>query len=268
MTTTQEQHSFERDGWAVFAFDQQIADWVAHATPAALSAIHAPENADWLRCGGTWFAGVNVLENDASGAIIGSGALTGAVVDFLRTRNLPTDNWDKAQISVIYPGYPQPGAQEIEQAFNYRLNRDAAHVDGLLPTGPDRRRVIGEPHAFVLGLPLNRTSADASPMVIWKGSHNLMRAALIDALRGHPETDWPETDVTEAYHAARRHVFKTCERVEIHAEPEQAYIIDRHTLHGVAPWGPNAIAPPEGRIIAYFCFECPGGIREWLKHRP
>ena len=229
-----------------------------------MAAIHAPENADWLRCGGTWFAGVNALGNDASGRINGSGELAGRVIDFLDANHLPTKNWDSAQISVVYPGYPLPGAQETEQAFNYRRNRDAAHVDGLLPTGPDRRRVIGEPHAFVLGVPLNETSPDASPMVVWKGSHHIMRAALAEALQGHTENDWPKVDVTEIYHAARRLVFETCERVAIHAEPGQAYVIDRHALHGVAPWSDTASAPAEGRIIAYFRPECPGGIRDWL----
>ena len=33
--------------------------------PAARAAVSDPANAGWLRCGGTWFAGVDVLANDA-----------------------------------------------------------------------------------------------------------------------------------------------------------------------------------------------------------
>ena len=91
---------------------------------------------------------------------------------------------DKAQISVVYPGYPCAMEGESAAAFNYRQRRDAAHVDGLLPEGPERRRHLREPHGFVLGLPLTQSSETASPMVVWEGSHKIMREAFQKALQG------------------------------------------------------------------------------------
>jgi hypothetical protein len=59
-------------------------------------------------------------------------------------------------------------------------------------------------------------------------------------------------DVTEAYIAARRAVFDTCEAVEVPLRVGQAVLVDRFALHGVAPWRSGDTAPPEGRMIAYF----------------
>ena len=256
-----------RRGWQVFGPDPALEAWLSEAGPAARAAVADPENAGWLRCEGTWFAGVNVLGNDTSGAVARSGPLRGRAVDAALT-SLGHDAiaWDRGQVSVIWPGYPRPGEGETEAAFRYRVKRDAAHVDGLLPVGPDRRRMIREPHAFVLGLPLTETSAGASPMVVWEGSHEIIRRALSAALADVPRADWPDTALTDAYHAARREVFETCRRVPIHARPGEAYLVHRLALHGVAPWEDGATAPPEGRMIAYFRPELPSGrIADWLR---
>jgi len=145
--------------------------------------------------------------------------------------------------------------------FGFRRDRDAAHVDGLLPEGPKRRRHLREAHGFVLGLPLNATSAQASPMVVWEGSHLLMRAAFEAALKGVDPADWGEVDLTDIYQETRRTCFETCKRVEIHATPGEAYLVHRLALHGVAPWG--AGAADAGRMIAYFRPElrC---VAQWL----
>ena len=105
---------------------------------------------------------------------------------------------------------------------------------------------------------------EAAPVVVWEGSHTIMRRAFAAALAGHAEADWPEVDVTDAYHAARREVFDTCRRVTIPARPGEAYVIHRLALHGVAPWAEGAGAEAEGRAIAYFRPELPGGIGDWL----
>lgn len=165
-------------GWLRFPDDPALHPWLAAARPAASAAVRAPANAGWLRCGGTWFAGVNVLPNDARGAVAGSGPLQGRAVDFLRRLDLPVQNWDRAQVSVTYPGYPKQSPGESDAAFRFRRDRDAAHVDGLLPIGPDRRRMLREPHGFILGLPLTDTGEGVSPMVVWQGSHRIMRRAL------------------------------------------------------------------------------------------
>ncbi len=169
------------------------------------------------------------------------------------------------QVSVIYPGYPQARRGEGEAALRYRRNRDAAHVDGLKPSGPDRRRHVDEPHSWILGLPLTKASPTAAPMVVWDGSHKIMADAFREALKGHDPATMHKVDVTDAYQAARREVFETCPRVEVHAQPGEAYLLHRHCLHGVAPWGAEAAAGPDGRMIAYFRPEMPGGVAGWIE---
>ncbi len=255
---------FER-GWAKWPEDAALRGWLAKATPMAMTSAADPEaQADWLDCEGTWFVGVDALPNGPDGAVAGSGPLAGAAYDAARA--LYGDlALHRAQVSVIYPGYPRPRAGEGDGAFRYRLQRDAAHVDGLLPIGPDRRRMLKERHAYILGLPMTACDEAASPLVIWEGSHEIMRAAFAGVLADRPEADWAETDLTTVYQAARREVFETCPRVTIPASPGEAYLIHRLALHGVAPWEAGAHAPPEGRMIAYFRPEYPQGSRDWLE---
>jgi hypothetical protein len=109
---------------------------------------------------------------------------------------------------------------------------------------------MGETHLFILGLPLTPAAEGASPMVVWEGSHEVMRAALAGALAGVAPQDRATADVTDAYGAARRRCFETLRRVEIPAQPGEAYLVHRLALHGVAPWRAPAGAGP--RSIAYF----------------
>ncbi|MFC0160383.1 hypothetical protein ACFFKB_20800, partial [Mameliella alba] len=169
-----------------------------------------------------------------------------------------------AQLSITFPGYPRPRAGESEAGFRYRLNRDAAHVDGVLAEGAARRRHIREPHAWILGLPLTEADPGASPLVAWEGSHHVMRDALRAALAGKPPETWADVDVTEAYQAARRTCFETCRRVALPAAPGEALLLHRLTLHGIAPWAEGAQAPPEGRMVAYFRPQVMGGAEAWL----
>jgi len=165
----------------------------------------------------------------------------------------------RAQVSAVYPGYPQPDPDDTPTAHRYRLTRDAAHLDGLLPLGPDRRRKIKEPHAWILGLPL--TDCPASPLVVWPGSAAVLRAALRAALAPHDPASWADIDVTDAYTAARKQVFDTCPRVELPVKAGQATLLHRLTLHGVAPWAPSCRDPD--RIIAYFRPELPS-VQDWI----
>ncbi|WP_271947778.1 hypothetical protein [Ruegeria faecimaris] len=247
-----------------FPQDRAILDWISYALPAARAAAADPEFAQWLDCEGTWFIGVDALNNDTEGRVQGSPVLTGAVMDFIVSRygSLPLH---KAQVSVIYPGYPLPRRGEGEAAAQYRAKRDAAHVDGLRPSGPDRRRRVEEPHAWILGIPLTDASANASPMVLWEGSHKIMQAAFADALEDKRPDTLDQVDITDVYQAARREVFDTCRRIVLPARPGEAYLLHRHCLHGVAPWGSGAEAGSDGRMIAYFRPECAGGVAEWIK---
>ncbi|MEO1796068.1 MAG: hypothetical protein AAFR53_03510 [Pseudomonadota bacterium] len=230
-----------------------LDEWLTSVNPVARRIASDPEaRAAWLRHGETWFAGVNVLPNDASGAVANGPPLPPAVMAAAEAVLGQPPAWDAGQLSVVYPGYPRRDAEESEGNHRFRKLRDAAHVDGLLPVGTERRRKMQEPHAFVLGIPLNTTGPGASPMVVWEGSHEVMRAAFRAALAGVPEEAWGDVDLTEVYQAARRRCFERCRRVPVHAQPGEAYLIHRLALHGVAPWEEGAEAPEAGRMIVYF----------------
>ncbi|WP_170572567.1 hypothetical protein [Ruegeria atlantica] len=251
-------------GWIKFPHDPVLAEWVGHAFPAARASVTDPAHAQWLDCEGTWFIGVDALDNDPKGRVGCSGPLSGQAMDFISAqyRELPLH---KGQVSVIYPGYPRPRRGESESAARYRLKRDGAHVDGLRPVGPDRRRRVDEPHAWILGIPLTDASANAAPMVLWEGSHKILRAAFERALNGYPRDRLHKVDITDIYQAARREVFDTCPRIELPVKPGEAYLLHRHSLHGVAPWGDGASAGPDGRMIVYFRPEFSGGVAEWIE---
>lgn len=243
---------FQSQGFLRFPADPGMALWAAHAGPHAAAASRDPAHAHWLRCGGSWFVGVDALANDAAGRIGGGPPLEGAVMDVIREGlglGLPLH---RAQVSVCYPGYPRPSPEETDAAYRFRLRRDAAHVDGLLAEGPEKRRFLREPHAYILGIGLTVQSADAAPLTVWEGSHQLMGAAFAAAFAGHPPERWSGIDLTAAYQAARRDGFERCRRIECPLGPGEAVLLHRHLLHGVAPWGETAAGPPEGRMTVYF----------------
>jgi len=272
--------TFARDGWLRFGAESQLLDWAQSALPAAQAAATDPGNAHWLRCGGTWFVGVDVLPNDAQGRVGTGPPLSGAARALIERRYgrraLPLH---RAQVSVCYPGYPQPMAQESETGLRFRRERDAAHVDGLLPEGAARRRHLREPHAWILGLPLTATAAAAAPPVVWTGSHHVMRAAFEDALCDHDPLRWGDVDLTEIYAAARRAVFTSCPRVVLEMQPGEACLLHRHVLHGTAPWTDTEIDSGEiprpasspctphslqhGRIMAWFRPQF-ANVQDWL----
>jgi Phytanoyl-CoA dioxygenase (PhyH) len=223
--------------------DPAILAWAKAARPLAVQALAATDQP--LRCGGTWAVGLDLLPNAADGSVDGTPLPW-------RALGLPPEPLHAAQLSCIHPGYPQPSPDETPAALAYRQRRDAAHLDGLLPIGPARRRMVKEPHGFILGLALTGASKDAAPLTVWPGSSAIMRQALQAAFAPYPPDAWGDVDVTDAYQAARAKVFTTCPRVEVPLVPGEAVLLHRLTLHGVAPWSNGASAAPEGRIIAYF----------------
>ncbi len=255
--------SWAARGWQVFPAEPATRAWVAAALPVARAAAADPgARGDWLRHGGTWFAGVDVLPNDAAGRVGQGPALSGAALDSVVSvlGDLPLH---RAQLSVTYPGYPRRDAGDSDTAHRYRLTRDAAHLDGLLPEGPDRRRHLREPHGYILGVALTRADPGAAPLTVYEGSHAVMRAAFRTALAGVAPEAWGDVDLTEAYHAARRACFATCPRVTIALAPGDAVVLHRLALHGIAPWGADAQAAPEGRMIAYLRPILPR-LSDWL----
>jgi hypothetical protein len=258
-------------GWCRFEFDSDLLKWIESALPVARSAVLEPDNAKWLRCGDTWFAGVNILPNGSDGSVGSGPALGGDAVDFiaqvfgLSASGLSGFGWDKAQVSICYPGYPQRMETESEAAFKFRRDRDAAHVDGLLPEGSDRRRFLRECHGFILAIPLLDYDSDASPFVMWEGSHEVVREAFESMFQNRRPDEWSSIDVTDGYHEVRRKIFETCRRAEISAKPGEAYLVHRLALHGVAPWKAEQDSATKERMICYFRPET-GDIEPWLKN--
>ncbi len=227
-------------GYQILAFDPDVAAWADAARRVGHKVL---SKGGERRHGATWYVGVDALPNAPDGSVDGV-PLRGAWRSYVD----PPKIWHQAQLSVVFPGYPQKDPQESEAAHRYRKIRDAAHVDGLLPEGPQRRRYLREPHGFIAGLPLNAVAA--SPLVVWPGSHLIMRDAFRAAFAGHSPDVWHQLDITDVYQSARRVVFDTCERVEVVATPGQVILLDRHLVHGVAPWADGA--PGDMRMIAYF----------------
>lgn len=242
-------------GWRRIGPHPAIAAWARVARAAALHTL-ANAQEDW-RCGGTWFVGVDALPNAPDGSIDATPFPWDALP-------LPPEPLHPAQLSVIRPGYPKPSPEETPAAFAFRRDRDAAHLDGLLPIGPEKRRMVKEPHAWILGLPLNDSCA--SPLTVWEGSHEILRAALRKGLDPHPPATWGEIDITETYQAARKEIFATCRRIELPARPGEVTLLHRLALHGVACWKPHDEAPPEGRMIAYFRPQL-ASVEAWLALR-
>lgn len=261
MSERQDRDAFFARGWIRFPADPSIAAWAAAARPATEALMAAPD-AEY-RCDGTWFPGVNILPNAGDGRLENGPALAGAPLDFV-SEALALDGfvWDRAQVSACLPGYPRQGEEETDAAFRFRLNRDAAHVDGLLREKPARNRWLGETHGFILGIPLVDAAPSASPMTVWEGSHEIMRAAFRRAFDGVDPARWSEIDLTEIYQETRRSCFETCPRVEIPARFGESYLVHRLALHGVSPWRAPPDDPP--RIIAYLRPDpFPGATPEW-----
>ncbi|MDG1432084.1 MAG: hypothetical protein P8L68_12895 [Paracoccaceae bacterium] len=258
---------FYDDGYAVYPHDPAILKWVEAAKPLATEALNDQTLLDtWLLCEGTWFVGVDALMTGPDGQA-GDVPLAGQVISDLQTEYCVQRPMHKAQLSVVYPGYPKPREGESEGAFNYRRKRDAAHVDGLHAVGPNRHRHLSEHHAYLLGLPITRASEGASPLVIWQGSHKIVQSWLSEELSALPEKQWKDINLTDGYMSIRRKVFDTCERVEVPVQPGEAVVMHRHAVHGIAPWKDNTETNSGGRMIAYFRPEMALSLRDWLNLR-
>ena len=248
------------DGFAVYPAEAATRTWVDAAAPAAEAALQDPALADWYQCENTWFVGLDALPNDSVGRLNGSGPLTGAAMAAAQALVGAAPPLHPAQLSVTFPGYPKPRAGETEAAFRYRLNRDAAHVDGVIGKGSPKRRFVEEPHAYILGVALNDADPHSAPLVAWRGSHRIMHAAFARAFQDVPRSARAHHDLTDIYVAARKAVFDSCERVALPLKRAEAVLLHPFTLHGVAPWGGGQ----GDRRIAYVRPELDGGIDAWL----
>ena len=250
----------EQTGWCRFDADDSSRAWALAAAQAGRAMLGDPALcARHMACGGTWFVGVDALPTEPDGSLNGV-PLGGPAIQALA----PLPPLHRAQLSVVFPGYPRPREGESEAAFRYRQRRDAAHVDGIRAEGPGRRRHVREPHGYILGVPLTEAGPDAAPLVVWEGSHHILRAALRARLGPGPEAGRADADVTEAYTAARAQVFQTCRRVALTGPVGSAVLLHSLLLHGVAPWQPGAAFESPGRMMAYFRPLHAGGHTGWL----
>ena len=147
---------FGSTGWRRVAYDPRLAEWAKRARQIAIGVAQDPQmRANWLVCESTWFVGVDALPNAANGNLPG--------VEFpARLRSLCPGPYHKAQVSITYPGYPKPREGESDAAFQFRKNRDAAHVDGILGIGTPKRRFVREPHAYICLLYTSPSPRDLS----------------------------------------------------------------------------------------------------------
>ena len=229
------------DGFQIFEPTAEGWDWAAAAALSARAVLaDKRDKPGQVRNGGTWFVGVDALPNALDGSVRGVALPWGQEVDWAGA-------WHRAQLSVVFPGYPQQDEGESDAAHRFRRVRAAAHVDGLHGEGPEKRRFLREPHAFILGLPLD--GCRAAPLVVWPGSHLIMGEALGAALAGR---DPAEVDLTEVYGAARKRVFEACEPLPLRAEPGGAVLLHRHLLHGVMAWDERDAGGRAERAVAYF----------------
>lgn len=240
-------------GWRRVEAHPALAAWADAARAPAAAAVAA--STDW-RCGGTWCVGLDALPNAPDGAV-GGVALPWDVLD------LHPQPLHRAQVSTTRAGYPQPSPAETDAAFRFRRDRDGAHLDGLIAEGAAKRRFVREPHGWILGLPLNGADPEAAPLVVWEGSHRIMRDALAEVLAPHDPATWADVDITDAYTAARKRVFDTCRRVALPGRVGEAVVLHRHLIHGVAPWADGAGAEEPGRMVAYFRPELPS-VADWV----
>ena len=214
------------DGYSVFSPTKAGRRWAEAARLAAVRVSAVPAvRASNLRHGQTWFVGVDALPNAPDGSVDGV-PLEGAWQAYV-----PAMALHRAQLSIVYPGYPGRDAQEAEAAHRFRQKRHAAHVDGLLPVGTARRRFAQEYHAYILGLPLN--ASVQAPTMVWPGSHRIMQAALVAAIGAR---DVASVDITDTYHAARKQVLEQIEPVSLIVPPGGGFLLHRFALHGTASW--------------------------------
>lgn len=249
-----------RDGVVVLPPSAGMIAWAERARALSLEGLAGLEADQW-RHGNTWCVGLDLLPNAADGSLPGGVNFSSEGMKIaLQSTDLEEAALHLAQVSLVRPGYPKQDPSESDTAHRFRKNRDAAHLDGLRPVGPDMQRQIADPHAFVLGIALTPVTVETSPLVVWKGSHRVMANALRAALKDVDPADWGRTNITAPYQAARKEVFETCERIEITADVGAEILMHRHAIHGIAPWRADE---GQDRLVAYFRPE-PFGVVDWL----
>jgi hypothetical protein len=153
----------------------------------------------------------------------------------LRDMELCSRLGTKPRFLFVMRGTPQPMVEETPNAFKYRKNRFNAYVDGVLPVGKAKRQYVREYHTFILGIPLVDYNEFAAPVVVWKGSYNIMQDYLSKQLIQLKDGLLKNEDITDVYHEARQEIFAKCKPKNVTALVGGFYLIHRHALHSVMP---------------------------------
>ena len=252
---------YQQHGWCRFGADADVLQWVHHALPAAEKAISASQHRHWFRYQNTWFVGVNALPNNDRGQVENGPPLQGQAADFIRQKlKADMSSLDQAQVSAIFAGYPKPSETEPETFFNYRLRRDAAHIDGLLKdsTVSESARFAREYHEYILAIGMTNNDNSASPLVVWRGSHAVFQSEFVRFFAGYEAKRIGSTDISGFYRSVRKRVLESCERVELPLQRGESVVAHRMLLHGTAPWRdrgeePRLNAQPNTpRILCFF----------------
>ncbi len=252
-------------GWHRLAANAALLNWSQAHLPAAQACMQATQNLQWWRYQDTWFAGVNALDNDKLGAVANNPSLPKSLLTSLANYcESPIKPLDQGQISAIFPSYPQIDPQQSTAANRFRQEHFAAHLDGLVPLGTQRRRHLTEQHSFILGISLTEHPPAAAPIMVWPGSHQRIQQWLINTLEGMPPNQWQEVDLTYAYQTLRHQILHDTQPQALHLAKGEAYVLHRHIIHGMGHW-PEDLEDghQQGRIIAYFrpCWHSP---QKWL----
>lgn len=261
--------AFEARGWVTFPASAALSPWVQAADQKADGLLaDADVRAANLRHGDTWFVGVDVMDCAPDGSIDDGPALAGAAAAFAATQMSDnwTGDWGRGQLSVTFPGYPRQDPHESDANHRFRKRRDAAHLDGLLPQGPQKRRFFKEPHGIILGIALDSSAGGRAPLVVWEGSHHRLHDLIADvweAVGAAGVDQMSDIDLTEKYAEVRKSCFEDLARVEIPLAPGEAVVLHRALLHGVAPWTSQSKTP---RRAVYFRPELPS-VSDWCGPR-
>ncbi len=242
-----------QNSWAVCEPDKRMLTWIRNAKNTAQQKLKVDGfDKTQLRCGGTWFVGANFLDNDSFGTL-NKVRLEGMAIEAILERyGRLFCEWDRAQISICYPGYPKPSKQETAAAFSFRKNSFGAHVDGILPIGNPKRRYAKEYHAFIFGIPLEDYNQFAAPVVVWEGSHRIIRTFLSRVLLQNGVEKWKNLDITQIYAEARKEALSKCKKKIIHVPLGGCYVLHRLAVHGIMPWKKRGNSEAESRMVAYF----------------
>ena len=261
----QDWSNLNKNGWSFLNTDHIHYEWIAEAKEQLETKFHQKlYDYNDLRCGSTWFVGANFLDNSSNGNI-GTKSMSKIFFSNISKKFGPNIKyWDKAQVSICWPGYPKKDAKETKKSYDFRIKRFASHIDGIIPFGSKKRRFAKEFHAFILGFPLHNNCLDCAPLVLWEGSHKIFRNFFKEIYEGISFNKISNIDITELYNESRKKVFKNCEVKKITPQFKQPYLLDRHVLHGIDEWREkkNVKCSPknhrllnslsDGRIIVYF----------------